>query len=112
VPAFYVPANTAVTIGVLSPNAADVDVDVTAQLALQDRTVQLAAAGLDLIPTTAPAGPAANFREMLVQTWRRFFAKATMTGGQLKTYADDGATVVTTQVLNDDQTTQTQGAAS
>jgi hypothetical protein len=74
--------------------------------------VVIAATGLDLIPTTAPSGVATTFRQMVVQLWRRFFKKATMTSTQLKTYADDGTTVVTTQTVSDDGTTQTQGAAS
>jgi hypothetical protein len=120
---FPVPANTQVTVRVLSPNGADTDVDVTAYLLALATTVtaatvsdktgySLAAAGLDAISTTAPAGVASNFREMLVQTWRRLFKRATMTGSELRCYADDGTTVVTTQALADDGTTQTQGAAS
>lgn len=74
--------------------------------------VVLAAAGLDSITATAPSGVASNFREMLVQVWRRFFKKSTLTATQLKTYADDGTTVVTTQTVSDDGTTQTQGVSS
>lgn len=73
---------------------------------------KLASDGLDTISTTTPSGVASNFREMLVQVWRRFFKKSTLTSTQLKTYADDGTTVVTTQTVSDDGTTQTQGAAS
>ena len=71
----------------------------------------LSANGLDSISTAAPVGVASNFREMLVQVWRRFFKKSTLTATQLKTYADDGATVSTTQGVSDDGTTQVQGAA-
>jgi hypothetical protein len=74
--------------------------------------LKLAADGLDAISTTAPTGPASNFRQMVVQTWRRFFKKSTLTATQLKTYADDGTTVVTTQTVSDDNTTQTQGVAA
>ena len=73
---------------------------------------KLASDGLDAVATTAPTGPASNFREMLVQVWRRFFKKATLTATQEKTYADNGSTVVTTQAVSDDGTTQTQGDAS
>jgi hypothetical protein len=73
---------------------------------------KLASDGLDSVSTTAPAGVASNFREMVVQTWRRWFKKSTLTATQLKTLADDGTTVVTTQTVSDDLTTQTQGAAS
>lgn len=72
----------------------------------------LASTGLDSIATTAPAGVASNFREMLVAVWRRYYKKATMTSTQIKTYADDGTTVITTQTVSDDGTTQTVGASS
>ena len=72
----------------------------------------LGATGLDAIPTTAPTGPAATFREMVIQTWRRFFKRATMTSTQTKTFLDDGVTPATTQANADDGTTQEQGAAS
>lgn len=73
---------------------------------------KLASDGLDSIATTAPSGVASNFREMLVQVWRRFFRKATMTASELLTYDDAGTNVLTTQALTDDSTTQTQGAAT
>lgn len=72
----------------------------------------LSAVGLDQIPITAPAGVASTFREMVVQNWRRFFKKVTLTSTQLKTYADNGTSVATTQVVSDDDTTETQGAAA
>lgn len=74
--------------------------------------VAVASDGLDSVSITAPSGVASNFREMIVQVWRRFFKKATQTDSQIKTYADDGSTVVTTQTVSDDGTTETQGAAS
>jgi len=79
--------------------------------------VKLAADGLDSIFTAAPAGVAANFREMIVQLWRRFFGKSTLTAsagagsGTLKTFADDGVTTLTTQALSEDAGTQTVGEA-
>lgn len=80
---------------------------------VSDKTgFKLASDGLDTISTTAPTGVAANFREMFVQTWRRFFKKATQTSTELKTYADNGTDVLTTQTLSDDGETQTQGDAS
>lgn len=86
---------------------------VTAGVTVSDKTgFKLAADGLDSVSTTGPSGVAGNFREMLVQLWRRQFKKATMTATQLKTYADDGTTATTTQTLSDDSTTQTQGAAT
>ena len=76
------------------------------------QNVILAAAGLDSISTIEPAGLASNFREMVVQTFRRYFGKTTMTATQLKTYKEDGTTVATTQTVADDGTTQSQGEAS
>ncbi len=73
---------------------------------------KLASDGLDSISTTAPSGVASNFREMVVQTWRRFFKKSTLTSTQLKTYADDGSTVLTTQTVSDDLTTETMGTSA
>jgi hypothetical protein len=73
------------------------------------QTAKLAADGLDAVPTTAPAGVAATFREMVVAVWRRFFARTTLTQTQLKTYADDEAAVITTQAVSDNGRTQTIG---
>jgi len=60
---------------------------------------KLASDGLDSISTTEPSGVAANFREMVVQTWRRFFKKARKTSSAVETYKDDGTTVATTQAI-------------
>jgi hypothetical protein len=75
---------------------------------------KLAPDGLDAVDTTAPSGPAANFRQMLVQLWRRFFKKAILdhAAGTLVTYADDGASVLTTQVASETQQVETQGPAT
>lgn len=73
---------------------------------------KLAADGLDSISVTAPTGVATNFREMLVQVWRLFFKRVTETAAERKTYADNGTTVMTTQALSDNGTTQEQSAAS
>lgn len=74
----------------------------------------LASTGLDSISTTAPTGVAANFREMIVQVWRRFFKRAVLDTGdnEIRTYADNGTTILTTQIVSDDGTTQDQGAAT
>lgn len=81
--------------------------------AVSDKTgFKLASDGLDSVSVAAPSGVATNFREMLVQLWRRFFKKSTLTESQLKTYADNGSTVLTTQSVTDDDVTQTQGDAS
>lgn len=76
--------------------------------------VVLGATGLDAIAVTDPGGVAGQttLPKMIIALWRRFFKKATMTSSQLKTYADDGTTVNTTQALTDDGTTQTEGAAT
>lgn len=68
--------------------------------------------GLDSIDISELTGVAANFAQMMVQLWRRFFKKATLTSTQLKTYKNDGSTVVTTQTVSDTAGTQTQDAAS
>jgi hypothetical protein len=74
---------------------------------------KLASDGLDSVAITAPTGVASNFREMMVQLWRRFFKKTTVTAtDELKTFADDGTTTVTTQTVSDTGGTQTQGAAT
>jgi hypothetical protein len=82
---------------------------------LADRTgYKLAPDGLDAVDTTAPTGPAANFRQMLVQLWRRFFKKAILDheAGTLVTYADDSASVLTTQVASETDQVETQGPAT
>lgn len=74
----------------------------------------LVSTGLDAISTTAPAGVASNFREMMVQLWRRFFKKMDSdTGaGTIKSYADNGTSVLTTQAVTIAGTTTTVGAAT
>lgn len=67
---------------------------------------ELSPNALNSIDTAAPAGVAGNFREMLVQTWRKFFSKSVknVSGLTIKTYADDGTTILTTQTYTDDGT--------
>jgi hypothetical protein len=78
-----------------------------------DKTAyKLAADGLDTITATAPTGVATNFREMMVQIWRRFFKKAVRNATAIETYADDGTTVLTEQPISDAEGVETQGAAS
>jgi hypothetical protein len=72
---------------------------------------KLASDGLDAVATTQPSGVASNFREMVVQTWRRFFKSSTLTATAFKTYKDDGTTA-TTQAASDDGITQTIGTAT
>jgi hypothetical protein len=71
----------------------------------QDKTgYSLASTGLDSISVAAPAGAASTFPGMLVQVWRRFFKATAKSASNLtiKTFADDGTTVVTTQRYTDD----------
>lgn len=68
----------------------------------------LHATGLDQIPITQPAGKASNFRETVIQTWRRLFGKATLTSSQLKCYKENGVDLATIQAVSDDTVTQTQ----
>jgi hypothetical protein len=80
---------------------------------ISDKTgFKLASDGLDSIAVTAPTTLAATFPQMIVQTWRRFFKKVTKTSTQIRTFADDSTTVVTTSTVSDDSTTQTQGPAT
>lgn len=93
---------------------ADTGTDGVVVAAASKSGYALSSTGLDSIATTAPSGVASNFREMVVQTWRRFFKKAVhdTAAETLKTYADDGTTLVTTQTLSESGDTETQGAAS
>lgn len=58
------------------------------------------------------SGPAEGLLAKIEQLWRYFFKKATLGGGLLKTYGDDGSTVLTTQSVSDNGQTQTRGAAA
>lgn len=75
---------------------------------------KLASDGLDSVATTAPTGVASNFREMLVQVWRRFFKKTVYdsSGQTIKTYADNGTDVTTTQTATSSAGVETQGPAT
>jgi hypothetical protein len=74
--------------------------------------VILSSDGLDSVSTTEPSGKASNFREQMVQLWRRFFGKTTLSDSQLLTYKADGTTVATTQSVSETRTLQSQGEAS
>ena len=75
--------------------------------------VYVAPAGLNNIPLSYPSGRAANFTQMLVQLYRRFFNKTVYdsVGNTIKTYANDDTTVVTTQTTSDASGVQTVGDA-
>jgi hypothetical protein len=88
--------------------------ETATSVTVSDKTgFKLASDGLDSISTDAPSTSIASwtFRERLVMMFRRAFGKVTMTSDELKTYASDGTTVLSTQPLTDDNTTQTQGEA-
>ncbi len=68
--------------------------------------------GLDSISTTEPSSVAANFREMMVQVWRRLFGKTTLSATQLTGYRSDESTIATTQEVSETSVLQTQGEAS
>ena len=59
-------------------------------------------------------GVESGLLEQIRQLWRRFFKKTVYnkTGNNIKTYADDGTTVVTTQTTANSSTEQSQGPAS
>jgi hypothetical protein len=63
---------------------------------------------------SAITGVASGILEKIDQIWRRDFAKVTLnrSTGELKTYADNGSDVLTTQTTSTTGDTQTQGAAS
>ncbi|MFO1019276.1 MAG: hypothetical protein U0903_01035 [Planctomycetales bacterium] len=56
-------------------------------------------------------GPATGVLGRLDQLWRFFFSKVTLAEGELTLFAEDGTSVLTTQSVQDDGTTQTRGAA-
>jgi len=91
--------------------AAVVGLAQAGEAATAAESVKLAADGLDAIPIDAPDGVATTFRGMIVQTWRRFFCRATRSDSELKTYLDDD-TVATTQAISIDGSDEEQGAAS
>ena len=62
------------------------------------------------VPTVT--GPATGILGFITQLWRRFFWKTAYDGTNLKTYASDDTTVVTTQTISETGSTQTQGKAS
>jgi hypothetical protein len=93
---------------------ASVTAPVTAGTVTDKAGYSLAAGGLDAISVADPGGVAGmtTIPKMIVALWRRFYRKTTLTSTQLKTYADDGTTVNTTQTAVDDSMTQTQGPAT
>jgi hypothetical protein len=63
------------------------------------------------MPTNG-GGPAEGILGRVDQLWRYFFKKATLGGGVLRTYGDDGTTVMTSQTVTDNGQTQTRGEAA
>lgn len=87
----------------------------TTGVPVSDKTgFKLAADGLDSIDASQPAGVAANWAEMVVLLYRRFFKKVThdTNTGEIKTFADDGTTPLTTQSATESGGVETQGAAT
>ena len=78
---------------------------------LDSETVNLSATGLDNIPATEPSGRATTFRQMLIQTWMRFFNKVDRTATQVRTY-DDSGNVITTQNHSESGGTETVNKSS
>ena len=72
----------------------------------------LSSDGLDSISTAEPTGLASNFREQMVQLWRRFFGKTTLSSTQILNYQADGTTVATSQTISETSALQTQGEAT
>ena len=85
---------------------------ITATAGNDIRGVKLHAAGLDAITVTAPSTVPTTMTHMLVMLYRRFFNKAAVSTTEIKTYANDGTTVITTQTRAETSTTQTQGTAT
>jgi len=87
--------------------------NIAAILAIVGTTgVTVASDGLDGVSTTEPSGVASNFREMVVQTWRRFFKKSRMTASSVVTYKDDNLTAATNQSLAESDDDQIMGAST
>jgi hypothetical protein len=63
--------------------------------------------GMTILTTTEPIGVPANFQEQLQWLYMRFSNKTEMTATELKTFASDDLTAITTQSLTDDGLTQT-----
>jgi len=61
---------------------------------------------------TVGSGQATGLLGRMEQVWRYFFKKATLGGGVLRTYADDGTTVLTSQTVSDNGQTQTREEAA
>lgn len=73
---------------------------------------KLSSDGLDSISTTGPNGKATNFRQMIVQLYRRFFGKTVKDATTIKTHRDDGTTEATTQTWSSVGDTDTVGEAT
>jgi hypothetical protein len=98
--------------GYTTGRAANLDA-IGAPVLVADKTgFILDPAGLDAIQTAPPTGPATTFREMVVMIYRRFFMRATRSATEIRTYADNGVTTITTQPISTTGTDETQGAAT
>jgi hypothetical protein len=111
--AFAVGAVTMTSLG--NSGATSLTGAVTGTNASNDlRGIRLGATGLDSLSVGAPSGPAGTFREMVVQTWRRFFKKSVKNDGAstIVTYADDNSTPITTQTFTSAAGTDSINSAS
>jgi len=78
---------------------------VGSAMTVADKTgFKLASNGLDAISMTAPTGLANNFREAIIATWRWFYKASDkdVVPGRIRTLADDGVTVLTSQPYTSD----------
>lgn len=107
---------TAASIAPDAIGASELAADAATEIATAvwaSATRALTATGLDAITASDPGGVASTFPQMVVALWRRFYKKTTKTTTQVKTLADDGSTVRTTQAITDDGAgNQTLGAAT
>lgn len=92
-------------------------VHVSGALAVKQECVVLPAFVYDaLIAGTTPTvdGVESDIFAMVVQVWRRFFkqTESDRANGTIKTFADNGSTVLTTQTVTKSGDTTTVGAAS
>ena len=64
---------------------------------------------IPVLPTSSTGWTNWTFTQRLAMLCQLFFGPAKEDGSQRTAYADDGTTVISTQTIGDDGTTQTQG---
>jgi len=76
----------------------DIDGSSVTATTISDKTgYSLSSSGLDSISAIEPSGRATTFREMIVQTWMRFFNRVEKDGSEISVYNDADSGKVTTQ---------------